>query len=369
MMMIVGASMVETVKGQLNSDSIEAAYRYSASHSGRALIVKEQGQLRFEKYYNGLAKGTPMHIYSGTKSFFSVLAVIAQEEGLLTLDERVADTIQEWRVDPRKSHILIRDLLNFTSGLETGFEEIYGRSTADKLTLSLGLEAKRPRGSSFIYGPSHLQVFCEVLRRKLAPRGVSYEAYLNKKLIDPLGIDIAKWREDSHGNVIPSAGMYMTGQDWMSFGEMILQGGRWKGRQLVKVESLAQCFQGTEINPSFGLCFWLNSYKDRADAWEVDVEERLEEEPLPEDWRACCLAKGAPGDLVVSLGSTFQRLYLVPSMQLVIVHHGKPGHDFRDFDFLRILFTNAGVSEEAGSEPLPRDTRPILKRLFGGSKD
>ncbi len=353
-------------QAQLNQESIEAAYRYSASHSGRALIINERGRVNFERYYNGLSKGTPLHIYSGTKSFFAVLALIAQEEGLLKLDERVADTISEWRDDSRKSQITIRELLNFTSGLETGFEEIYGRSTADKLTLSLSLDAVRDRGTSFIYGPGHLQVFCEVLRRKLSSKGVSYEEYLNKKLIRPLGIDITKWREDSHGNVIPSAGMYMTGRDWMSFGEMILNGGSWKGRQLVRSDSLTQCFIGTPINPSFGLCFWLNAHNSRSDAWEVDVEERLEEKPLPEDWRASCLAKGAPSDLVVSLGSTFQRLYVVPSMQLVMVHHGRPGHDFRDYEFLRILFENASIPDVANDPagPQPRATKPILKRLF-----
>ncbi|NRB74307.1 MAG: serine hydrolase [Verrucomicrobiales bacterium] len=361
---------VMTAKAQLHPDSIQAAYQYSASHSGRALIIKEQGKVRFEQYYNGLSKGTPLHIYSGTKSFFSVLAVIAQEEGLLILDEKVSDTITEWKGDPRKSRITIRELLNFTSGMETGFNEIYGRSSADKLKLSLQLDAMRDRGKSFIYGPSHLQIFCEVLNRKLAPRGIEYEQYLNEKLIHPLGIRITRWREDAHGNVIPSAGMYMTGQHWMNFGDMVLAGGKWKGRQLVRTDSLVQCFQGTEINPSFGLCFWLNSYKDRPDAWEVDVEETLEEEPLPEDWRACCLAKGAPADLVVSLGSTFQRLYIVPSMQLVIVHHGKPGHDFRDYDFLRILFEDAGVPDaEVDSPPQKRQTRPLLKKLFGGDKE
>ncbi|MEM9280698.1 MAG: serine hydrolase [Verrucomicrobiota bacterium] len=359
-------------QSQLHPESIEAAYRYSASHSGRALIIHEQGKLRTERYYNGLAKGTPVHIYSGTKSFFAVLALIAQEEGLLSLDERVADSLPEWRNDARKSQITIRDLLNFTSGLETGFQEIYGRSNANKLTLSIGLDAQRDRGSAFIYGPGHLQVFCEVLNRKLSQKAIrlGYEEYLNKKLIRPLGIDITRWRADAHGNVIPSAGMYMTGLDWLNFGKMILADGRWKGRQLVRPESLRECFLGTQINPSFGLCFWLNTYKDQPGAWEVDVEERLEEKPLPEDWRNACLAKGAPSDLVVSLGSTFQRLYLVPSMDLAIVHHGRPGHDFRDFDFLRILFEKAGSPTQASnvSSPQERTTRPILKRLFQKSE-
>jgi len=352
---------------QLSADSIRAAHRYSATHDGRGMIVKEGGRIRFEQYYNGYG-GEPLHIYSGTKSFFGVLAVIAQEEGLLDLDERVAETLPEWRDDPRKRRITIRELLNFTSGLEDGFEEIYGRSPADKLTLAVSLDATRDRGESFVYGPSHLQVFCEVLRRKLADRGVTYEEYLRRKLIRPLGIEITRWRDDAHGNVIPSAGMYMTGRDWLKFGEMINRGGRWKGRRLVETDSLVECFSGTEINPAFGLCFWVNAHAAQPDARVFDVEERLEEEPLPEDWRRACLCREAPVDLVVSLGSTFQRLYLVPSMELVVVHHGKPGHEFRDDEFLRLLFRDAAGMTSTGSDAprQPRETRRILPKLLEG---
>lgn len=357
---------MSSASAQLSSESIEKAHRYSAANNGRALLIYENGQLRFEDYYSGYRKGEPLHIFSGTKSFFAVLAVIAEEEGLLKLDERVAETLPEWRDDPRKSKILIRDLLNFTSGLETGFEEIYGRSSANKISLAVGLEATRDRGQSFVYGPSHLNVFCEVLNRKLQRRRMDYEEYLRKKLIRPLDIHIHRWREDAHGNVVPSAGIYLTAQDWVKFGQMINAGGTWNGRRLVKAENLAQCFRGTEINPAFGLCFWLNSYAGQPGAREVDVEETLEIEPLPEDWRGSCLSEGAPRDLIVSLGSTFQRLYLLPSRDLIVIHHGKPGHEFRDAEFLRLLFLDA-KAPDAG--PGPRPTRPLLPNLFRKKSD
>jgi CubicO group peptidase (beta-lactamase class C family) len=81
-------------QAQLSSASITAAQKYSATHNGIGLIVKERGQVRFEKYYNGYP-GAPLHIYSGTKSFFGVLAVIAEEEGLLKLDEPASKTLTE----------------------------------------------------------------------------------------------------------------------------------------------------------------------------------------------------------------------------------------------------------------------------------
>ncbi len=366
-MSLLPFAATQPASAQLAPASIEAAHKYSAARGGIGFIVKERGEVRFERYAKGHGPNEPVHIYSGTKSFFGALAAIAESDGILSLDERVAETLPEWRNDPRKSGITIRELLDFTSGLETGFEEIYGRSTADKLTLSVGLDAKRERGEAFIYGPSHLQVFCEVLRRKLKRKGLSYQGYLDRKLIKPLDIHISQWRADSHGNVIPSAGMWMSGRDWMKFGEMVCHGGSWNGRQLVPSSGLATCLQATRINPAFGLCFWVNSYRDHPDAREIDVEEYLELKPLPEDWSRACLSKKAPSDLIGSIGSNFQRLYVVPSMDLVVVHQGRKGaRGFRDAEFLPILFANAQVPAwpEAGAPE--RKTKPILPKGFRG---
>lgn len=350
---------------QLSDASIDKAYRYSMSHHGVALIIREKGQVRFEEFYNGY-RGEPLHIYSGTKSFFGVLAVMAEQDRLLKLDEKVSKTIPEWADDPRKSKITIRDLLTFTAGLESGFEEIYSRSQSDKLELAVKLDAVRDRGASFIYGPGSINVFAEVLKRKLQKRRITYEEYLRKRITSPLGIDITQWQKDSFGNPVPSAGMYMTGKDWMKFGDFINNGGEIRGGSLVKSTQLAKCFQGTPINPAFGLGFWLNSYAPNASARPTDIEEDLELNPMPENWSRACLCKEAPSDLVVSLGSTFQRLYMVPSMDLVVVHHGTPGRTFRDYEFLRFLFENAQIPKAA---PPEKKSKPLFKNLFKGPQN
>ncbi|MEM7696815.1 MAG: serine hydrolase [Verrucomicrobiota bacterium] len=339
----------------LEPSAVEAAYQYSKSHGGIGMIIHEQGDVRFERYASGHSGNKAIHIYSGTKSLFGLAAVIAEAEGILLLSERVADTIPEWRNDPRKREITIRELLNFTSGLETGFQQIYGRTSADKLKLSLGLETSYPRGSSFVYGPSHLQVFCEVLQRKLAPRGITYEDYVKRKILMPLGIKVSRWNADAHGNVIPSAGLYLTAKDWLKFGEMVAQGGRYRHKRIVRTEVLSRCFVGTHINPAYGLTFWLNSYAPRPDSREVDVEEWLSFDTLPTDWRGACLSKRAPSDLICCLGSNFQRLYIVPSQQLVVLHQGKKG-TFRDAEFLALLFEGLPVSEIPIAKPVEPDS-------------
>lgn len=338
-------------------EKIQAAHQYSVKNGGIGLIVQERGVTRFERYYNGHSKEEPVHIYSGTKSFIAVAAAIAVDRGLFTWDEKVADTITEWQGDKRKEELTVRHLLDFTSGLHHGFEEIYSRDGKNKLKVALTLEAKRKPDSSFIYGPGHLQVFGEFFNRKMARAGsnMHYQDFLQAELLGPLGIQYTQWREDDYGNPHLSAGMHMSAGNWLRFGQLLLQNGVWQGQVLVSQENLQECFTGTKSNPAFGLCFWLNEYADKLLPRVVDVEKQLAIEPLPEDWKRCCLSKDAPTDLVVSLGSNGQRLYILPSQQLLILHQGKRGK-FEDAEFLKLLFEEK--KESSGLLSIPSSILP-----------
>ncbi len=337
MALVLGTTVTSAAPPSLSGDRIQAAQAYSRTHGGLALLVWEDGVLRHESYHNGHSATAPLHIYSGTKSFFGVLAAIASQEGLLDLDERVTRTIPEWRLRRFKRDVTIRHLLDFTSGLDSGFREIYGGIPPDKLKAAVQLPSGRKAGTVFVYGPGHLQVFGEVLNRKLASRGLTYERYLRDRLLDPLGIQPSKWREDGAGNVHLSAGMHLTARQWLKFGVLLAQNGDWEGKSLVDRGALAACYAGTPVNPAYGLTFWVNRHAADPAAREVDVETWLDKEPLPEDWSHACLSKAAPADLVCSLGSNGQRLYVVPSAGLVIVHQGKAGK-FQDAAFLGKLF-------------------------------
>ena len=98
----------------------QPAADYLRACNGHALLVYRDGQLVFEEYLNGHTREQSHRLASGTKSFVGVLALMAIEDGLLKLDERVADTLTEWKVDARKSQVTIRQLLTLTSGIAGG---------------------------------------------------------------------------------------------------------------------------------------------------------------------------------------------------------------------------------------------------------
>ena len=99
------------------SDCARAAM-YSESRRGVSMLVMQNGRTIFEHYANGGSAGGRWPIFSGTKSFWGIAALAAVHDGLFRLDDLVSDTITEWKSDPRKSQITIRQLLSQTDGIE-----------------------------------------------------------------------------------------------------------------------------------------------------------------------------------------------------------------------------------------------------------
>lgn len=72
---------------------------YSRAAKGVAVLVMKRGEIVFEDYAPGW-ENKPHLLASGTKSFSGVMASCAVEDGLLRLDEKLSDTIVEWKDDP-----------------------------------------------------------------------------------------------------------------------------------------------------------------------------------------------------------------------------------------------------------------------------
>ena len=310
--------------------ALDAAWQYSLSHHGFSLLVIQHGRTLLERYAPGDGPGIRHKIYSGTKGLWCVAAVAAQSDGILSLDEPVAATITEWRGQPGRGQTTIRQLLNFTAGLDPGFH-LHSDDLPDRDAYAVALPQVARPGDSFIYGPGQIQVFCEVLRRKLAARGGETPwHYLVRRVLRPLGLGSVPHKVDAKGNPLLASGVQLTARQWARFGEFLLAG----GKNVLPSGALGQCLCGSGRNPAFGMGFWLNSEAPAGRA--VNVEDNLEPKWWQQDWTAACLCREAPRDLFVSLGSMGQRLYVVPSLDLVVVRLSADSK-FSDAEFLRLL--------------------------------
>ena len=313
-------------------DQIRAAAAYSAKYGGTTFVAIQHGKVIYENYPNGGGRDTPHRIYSGTKGFWGLAALAAQEEGLIDLDEKASNTITEWRGDSRKSRITLRQLLQMTSGLErTVMLHEDGLSNRDAIAIGRPLQADP--GRSFIYGPASLQVFHEVLKRKLAPRRETPTRFMERHVLRPLGLGSQRYLPDHAGNPLLAAGFVMTGREWATIGQVLLR----NGKPVIKPESMDAIKEGSRANEAFSLGFWNNSNARHHSAVEPDIEKMLEADWWKHTWTNVCLCKAAPSDLLACIGSHFQRLYVSPKDDLVVVRLG--GYSsYQDPQFLRILF-------------------------------
>lgn len=323
----------------LDAASMEAAAKYSAARRGSALLVVQDGKTIFESYPGKHSAQEVHKIYSGTKGFWVLAALAAEEEGILKLDERVVETIDEWRSDDRKARITIRELLNFTCGLEP-MSRLHADSVPDRNAVALRLPVIAAPGERFIYGPSPLQVFDELFRRKLTLHRETPTHYLERKVLRPLGLGPQIYKSDRAGNPLLASGFRLTAEQWSRMGRLILRG----GAPVVSQRSLSQCLRGTRANPAFGMGFW-NNRAAGPGAREFDIEDMLERDWWKQDWQSTCLCREAPADMILSVGSGYQRLIVIPSMELIIVRLGEDAK-FSDGKFLRILLGRQAPGSE-----------------------
>ncbi len=269
-----------------NASPFEAAASYLESKNGHAMLVYLDGRLVFERYLNGYEPTTPHLLASGTKSFSGAMAIAAVQDGLLDLDEKVADTITEWKDDERKARVTVRQLLGLRSGIAGG-ENGSVPSYAEAVKMA---KATAEPGTRFSYGPVPFQCFGELMRRKLEPRGESVEAYLTRRILKPIGLEPSFWRKDADGNIHLPSGAFLTPHEWARFDPDLLK----------------QCFRGSKANPAYGLTFWLPGKNQE------------------------------PADLVMAAGKGKQKLYIVPSLNLTVLQFAD-AKGYQETEFLKLV--------------------------------
>jgi len=316
--------IVSYVSGQTKplteTERYRTAAQYSSENRGRAVVVIKGEKIVFEEYQNGHSAETPWFLASGTKSFAGVMLAAAIEDKLITsYDEKVSETITEWKTDQQKANITLRQLLSLTSGIDAGQ---IGRVPDYREAIDFPVESQA--GTRFEYGPVPFQTFGEVMSRKLAPRKETVMGYLKRRIFEPLGLKVYFWRM-SNGNPLLSQGANLTAREWAKFGLLLKNGGRFGGKQIVAKKLLDELVAGSKANPAYGITFWLNreGKNPRGQTQLMRIET---------------VSGEAVKDLYMAAGAGNQRLYVIPSKDLVVVRFGNFG-GWDDREFLgRLIF-------------------------------
>ncbi len=111
----------ETPIRRIRSKAFEEFEAYAfdpkARYKTTALLVASGDQILYESYAGGLRANRPQRLYSLSKIATSMLAGHLIQRGFLSLEDRVADYVPS-PSRPWRRKLLVRDLLNMSSGLE-----------------------------------------------------------------------------------------------------------------------------------------------------------------------------------------------------------------------------------------------------------
>jgi CubicO group peptidase (beta-lactamase class C family) len=305
-------------------DAIAAAIEYSRSEQGRGLLVWYDGAIVTADFAEGINAETPTATYSMHKSVLAIAILIAVEEGLIdSLDDPVGNHLRAWANDPR-GEITLRQLLNHSSGLEyiAMSEQKSAALTYSSRIRETALsyqQATQP-GTQFEYSNINSQIAGLALEDVLARNGMRYSEFLSEKIWVPLGNNSANlWVEKEGGSPRFYAGLEAGLGDWLAIGTMLANGGKAGDHQILSEESVAELTSASQLNPAYGLHVW------RGDAWQskrfygpTNTYAVSHEKPY--------LAQ----DIIFFDGFGGQRVYVVPSRQLVVARVGEVSFTYDD---------------------------------------
>jgi CubicO group peptidase (beta-lactamase class C family) len=304
-----GTPLAIATGGAIAPEVIERAAAYAESKNSTALLVLHRGAIVAERYWRGSDERAWSNSMSMAKTLAALLVGVALQEGRIrSVDEPACAYIPEWAGD-RRRRITIRHLLQMCSGLASSDHS--DDPTSDIGYLYLGTDAlyivantasDHEPGTRFDYNSINTQALALIVERATHTR---YAHYLSEKIWKPIGAsDGAVWLDERGGSAKAFCCMFATARDWARVGLLILHEGRASGRQVVPGAWMREMVRPSPLDADYGYQIWLGNDGSR---------KHDHEEP----WLA--------PDLVWLDGKYKQRVYIVPSQELVIVRIGEQG--------------------------------------------
>jgi CubicO group peptidase (beta-lactamase class C family) len=227
----------------MNQEAIVAAEKVASELPNiQSFLVMWNGSVVSENYYCGTTAATLHHIRSITKSIVSALIGMAIDKGIIrSVNDPVLDYIPQLKSadnNVRKKQITIRHLLTMTSGFrweETG--EWFFSNTLAAISDSWDRPLAGNPGETYNYDSASADLLTVVLTRAAKQEA---QTFLVENLFAPLDITEFEWEKDPAGYHRGSAGLVMRAYDLAKIGQLYLQKGQWKGRQIVSKEWIEQ---------------------------------------------------------------------------------------------------------------------------------
>ncbi|MFK7845171.1 MAG: serine hydrolase domain-containing protein [Rhodothermales bacterium] len=217
-----------------------------------SLLISQNGELLGARYYRGMKAGKTINVKSVSKSLLSPLVGIAIRDGLLeNTQQKLADLLPDYADEIAVSHrdeITLHHVLSMTTGLEGTSFQNYGAWVTSKNWVKFALEqpvACDPAACmTYSTGNSHL---ISVILSKAS--GKDLRSYARDVLFRPLGIHLPSWDKDPQGYYLGGNNIGLRPLDMLRFGELYLNKGMYKGKQLVPASWIEKSWKTYATSP------------------------------------------------------------------------------------------------------------------------
>lgn len=308
------------------SENLESARQYAIDdNGGRALVVWHDGEMLLEEYRDNFG-GHALHtLFSGSKSFAGLLAAIAVKNKLFTFETTLGELIPDWDPESERGKITIRQLLNLTSGIETAPVGDFSQTAEEWLAADMAFE----RGSTFTYGPTPFYILSWIFVEVFEINPINY---LNDHLFLQLGLVRGEWSSiDGFYPNFAFGGNYPA-LDWLQIGIMLMNYGTLDGTEIIPEALMNQLLTPSEAEPGYGITFWLNTPIGQQKRSAMDIPSLAKLQNTDK-----MISDVMPDDLFMMSGLFGQKLYVCPSLNLVIVRYGVIFGNISDEEFFSRL--------------------------------
>lgn len=178
---------------------------------------------------------TPESVFSVSKTVTALGVGIARAEGLLDLEDRVADLLPapEGGFGREVGEIRVRHLLTMTSGSPVTVFTDPERDHPDPSALFLGTDLVHDPGTRFEYSNGGVLLLSRILQER---SGETLRDYLLPRLFAPLGIVNPQWHTTRAGTTWGATALHLRSGQMARIGEVLLGRGTVDGTELVPAE-------------------------------------------------------------------------------------------------------------------------------------
>ena len=280
------------------TDQLPPLLDFLEASNTKAFIVLKDGRIVVEEYFGTFTQDSSWYWASAGKSLTAFLVGLAQQDGLLDIDEPSSTYLGNgWTscTPEQESAITVRHQLTMTTGLNDG---------------AMDLDCTDPGCLQYLAEPGTRWAYYNAPYTKLDgvithATGQSLNGYVYSKLGQTIGL-LGLYVPVGYNNVY-----FSTPRAMARFGLLAMTGGQWNGTPIMSDSGYftAMVAPSQNINPAYGYLWWLNGQ----DSYMLPGIQLSFTGPLMPD---------APLEAYSAMGKNGQVINVVPAQGLVVVRMG-----------------------------------------------